>query len=103
MNNPVRHEVRALRCMARYARYNVDGSIQPNITLSRGATPYLWLDRYEMAVAILPPAQQRYYRWQGFDVDSWETLQLDCYLSGPSLRQAWYAAWRTLRALLSGT
>ncbi|MBG6243038.1 MAG: hypothetical protein EKE20_14985 [Candidatus Symbiopectobacterium sp. Dall1.0] len=103
MNNPLRHEIRALRRMARYARYHVDNSIRPDIYLSRGATPYLWLDRYEMAAATLPPAQQQYYRWQGFDVDSWEALQLGCYLSGPSRRQAWYAAWRTLRALLSGT
>lgn len=102
MNNPLRHEVRALRRMARYARYNVDNSIRPDIYLSRGATAYLWLDRYGMAAAALPPTQQHYYRWQGFDVDVWEALQLGCYLSGPSRRQAWYAAWRTLRALLSG-
>ncbi|MFT4464018.1 MAG: hypothetical protein ACMX3H_03475 [Sodalis sp. (in: enterobacteria)] len=103
MNNPLRHEVRALRRMARYARYNLDNNIRPYITLSRGATPYLWLDRYEMVAATLPPAQQHDYRWQGFDVDVWEALQLGCYLSGPSRRQAWYTAWSTLRALLSGS
>ncbi|CRL43976.1 hypothetical protein SGGMMB4_00773 [Sodalis glossinidius str. 'morsitans'] len=102
MNNPLRHEVRALRRMARYARYNFDNSIRPYITLSRGATPYLYLDRYEMAAATLPSAKQHDYRWQGFDVDVWEALQLGCTLSGPSRRQAWYTAWHTLRVLLSG-